>query len=38
MLAAPVGTELVLECDGADEAEAAAALVELIEQRFGEPE
>lgn len=38
MLAAPVGTELVLECDGPDAEPAADALVALIEDRFGEPE
>jgi phosphocarrier protein len=38
MLAAPVGTELVIECDGPDEAAAAAALVALVEHRFGEAE
>jgi phosphocarrier protein len=38
MLAAPVGTELTLECEGDDERAAAAALTELIERRFGEAE
>jgi phosphocarrier protein len=38
MLAAPVGTELVLECEGPDEAAAADALAALIERRFGEAE
>lgn len=38
MLAAPVGTELTLECEGSDEHAAHAALVELIAERFGEEE
>lgn len=38
MLAAPVGTELEIECAGADEDEALAALVALVEDRFGEDE
>ena len=38
MLAAPVGTELVIECEGPDEDEALAALVALVEDRFGEGE
>ncbi|MEM1082330.1 MAG: HPr family phosphocarrier protein [Pseudomonadota bacterium] len=38
MLAAPVGTELVLETDGVDEAEAMSTLRLLINERFGEPE
>lgn len=38
MLAAPVGTELVIECEGPDESEAMAALVRLVEDRFGEDE
>ncbi|MFO7764063.1 MAG: HPr family phosphocarrier protein [Wenzhouxiangellaceae bacterium] len=38
MLAAPVGTELEIECTGADEDEALAALVALVEDRFGEGE
>ncbi len=38
LLAAPVGSELVLEVDGKDEADAADALVALIEDRFGEGE
>ncbi len=38
MLAAPVGTELVIECEGADEDAAMAALVRLVEDRFGEDE
>ncbi len=36
MLAAPVGTELRIECEGPDENEALAALVALIGDRFGE--
>jgi phosphocarrier protein HPr len=36
MLAAPLGTELVIECRGSDEDEALAALVALVENRFGE--
>ncbi|MFU8877779.1 MAG: HPr family phosphocarrier protein [Wenzhouxiangellaceae bacterium] len=36
MLAAPLGTELRLECEGPDEDQALAALVALIEKRFGE--
>lgn len=38
MLAAPFGTELVLEVDGPDEDEAAEALTGLIDSRFGENE
>lgn len=38
LLAAPLGSELVLETDGADEDAAMAALVTLIENRFGESE
>ncbi|MEM7053761.1 MAG: HPr family phosphocarrier protein [Pseudomonadota bacterium] len=38
MLAAPVGTELVLETDGPDEQAAMKALIELIADRFGEDE
>ena len=38
LLAAPVGTELNLSVSGADEAEAFAALQELIANRFGEEE
>ena len=38
LLAAPVGTELVLETRGPEEEAAMAALVTLIEGRFGEPE
>jgi phosphocarrier protein len=36
MLAAARGTTLVVEADGPDEAEAVAALVELIGNGFGE--
>lgn len=36
MLAASQGTRLVLELEGADEAEACQALVQLIAERFGE--
>lgn len=38
MLAAPVGTELEIECDGPDEDQALAALVDLVADRFGEDE
>lgn len=38
MLAAPVDTELEIECTGPDEDEALAALVALVEDRFGEGE
>ncbi len=38
LLAAPCGTELVLECDGPEEEAALKALVALIEDRFGEGE
>ncbi len=36
MLAANQGTQLELEINGGDEAEAMAAIVALIENRFGE--
>ncbi len=36
LLAAPLGTQLVLEVDGPDENAAGEALVGLIENRFGE--
>ncbi len=36
MLAAPCGSELVLECDGSDEQAACEALQALIADRFGE--
>ncbi len=35
-LAASMGTELVILADGEDEEQAAAALAELIANRFGE--
>lgn len=38
MLAASQGTELVLKVDGPDEQEAMSALVELVNDRFGEGE
>ncbi len=38
LLAAPVGTELVLETTGEDEDAAMARLVNLVESRFGEAE
>ncbi len=38
MLAAPMGTELILEASGDDEVQALEALSELIAERFGEPE
>jgi len=38
MLAAPCGTELEVEVDGPDEADALAALEALIDDRFGEGE
>ena len=38
LLAAPCGTELEIECTGADADEAIAALCNLIAERFGEPE
>lgn len=38
MLAAGLGTEIEIEVDGADEANAMAALRALIESRFGEGE
>jgi len=36
MLAAPLGTELVIEVEGPDEESAAATLVDLVESGFGE--
>jgi phosphocarrier protein len=36
LLAAPHGTSLVIEADGPDEDEAAAALAALVEGGFGE--
>lgn len=38
MLAASKGTELQLRAEGEDEAEAADAIVELIDDKFGEGE
>lgn len=38
MLAASKGTEMLLEVEGTDEVEAAAALIDLINSRFGEDE
>ncbi len=38
MLAAPKGSLVTLEVNGADEEDAMAALVKLIAERFGEPD
>lgn len=38
MLAATQGTELNLKITGSDEEEMAQAMIELITNRFGEPE
>ena len=38
MLAAAKGAKIVIETEGADEGEAMAALVELINDKFGEGE
>lgn len=38
MLAASQGTEMLMEVDGADEIEATEALLNLINNRFGEEE
>ncbi len=38
LLAAPIGTELLLSVSGSDEVEAFNALRELIDDRFGEGE
>jgi phosphocarrier protein HPr len=38
LLAAPCGSELVLEVEGEDEEQATEALVGLVENRFGEAE
>ena len=38
MLAAATGTELVIEAEGADENQALEAVIELINNRFGEDE
>ena len=36
MLAAGVGSEVEIETDGADEAQALSAIVALVDDRFGE--
>lgn len=36
MLAAEIGTRLVIRAEGPDEAEAVNALVELVDSKFGE--
>jgi phosphocarrier protein HPr len=36
MLAAGMGSEVEIEADGADEAQALTAIVALIDERFGE--
>ncbi len=36
MLAAEMGTELLVECDGPDEAEAMEAILGVIKSGFGE--
>jgi len=38
LLAAPVGTSLEISCTGEDEAEALKAIINLINNRFGESE
>ena len=38
MLAAAEGTELTVVARGSDRVEAIAAVIELIDQRFGEPD
>lgn len=38
MLAAAKGTEIMIKTNGEDEAEALSAIVELINNRFGEEE
>ena len=38
MLAASKGSKIILEADGKDEKPAMDALIELINNRFGEPE
>ena len=35
-LAASQGVKLVIQCDGADEAEALKALVDMVQNKFGE--
>ena len=36
MLAAEMSSEIIVECDGPDEEEAMAAIIEVIESGFGE--
>ena len=38
MLAAAAGTEIVITAEGPDAHEAVTAIVDLVEDRFGEPE
>ena len=38
LLAAPVGTRLEITCEGADEKEALQAVVQMVQDRFGEAE
>jgi phosphocarrier protein HPr len=38
LLAAPIGTEVVLKVEGEDEEAAFQAIAELINDRFGEPD
>lgn len=38
LLAAPVGTRLEISCEGPDEKEALQAVVQLVQDRFGEAE
>ncbi len=38
MLAAGMGTEVLIETEGADEGQAMAALQMLIDSKFGEPD
>lgn len=38
LLAAPCGSQLILEADGPDEEAATRAIVALVEDRFGEAE
>ena len=38
MLGAACGAELTLECEGADETQALDAMIQLIENKFGEEE
>ncbi len=37
MLAAPIGSEITLKAEGSDAVEALDHLLELIENKFGEP-